>query len=228
MSNIEKITIVVGFDQREAVAYHVFCQSIIDKSSMPIQFIPLALNTIKVYEEQHLDGSNRFIYSRFLTPYLMNYTDWAIYADGDMVCNHDIAELWRLRDKSKADQVVKHDYKTKKKVKYFNNINEDYPKKNWSSLILWNCSHESNKALTPMMVANASGSFLHRFSWLEESEIGEINKEWNWLAIEYKDNDEAKIIHYTLGTPCLNEYRNSNMANYWCAAKERADEGMGE
>ena len=62
---IEKINIVVGFDQREAVAYHAFCQSIIEKSSLPIQFIPLAINTLKGYQETHTDKSNDFIYSRF-------------------------------------------------------------------------------------------------------------------------------------------------------------------
>ena len=123
------ISIVVGFDQREAVAYHVFCQSIIDNASNPIQLLPLAENTLQGYKEVHTDGSNKFIYSRFLTPYLMGYRGWAIFADGDMVCQADIAELWSLRDGAKAVQVVKHDYKTKTTKKYLGNKNEDYPKK---------------------------------------------------------------------------------------------------
>jgi lipopolysaccharide biosynthesis glycosyltransferase len=43
----------------------------------------------------------------------MDYSGWAIFADGDMVCQADISELWALRDDSKAVQVVKHDYQTK-------------------------------------------------------------------------------------------------------------------
>ena len=146
------IRIVVGYDKRESVAYHVFTQSVLEKSSAPISFIPLSLNTLKIYKETHADGSNEFIYSRFLTPFLMNFSGWAIFADGDMVCNSDIAELWALRDENKAVQVVKHNYKTKKTVKYLGNKNEDYPRKNWSSLILWNCGHPDNKILTPEFI----------------------------------------------------------------------------
>ncbi len=115
---IEKIKIVVGYDSDETIAYHVFCQSIIEKTTLPVEFLPLSINSLNVYEEKHTDGSNKFIYSRFLTPYLMNFKGWAIYADGDMVCNKDIKELWSLKDKRKAVQVVKHDYKTIAKTKY--------------------------------------------------------------------------------------------------------------
>ena len=109
----EKINIVVGFDQRESVAYHTFSQSIIEKSSLPVAFIPLAINTLKGYKETHTDKSNDFIYSRFLTPHLNDFKGWAIFADGDMICQADIKELWDLKDESKALLVVKHDYQTK-------------------------------------------------------------------------------------------------------------------
>ena len=109
----EKINIVVGFDQRESVAYHTFTQSVIEKSSLPVSFTPLAINTLKGYEETHKDKSNDFVYSRFLTPYLHHFKGWAIFADGDMICQADIKELWDLRDESKALLVVKHDYETK-------------------------------------------------------------------------------------------------------------------
>ena len=220
------ISIVVGYDKRESVAYHVFTQSVLEKSSAPISFIPLSVNTLKIYKETHADGSNEFIYSRFLTPFLMNFSGWAIFADGDMVCNSDIAELWALRDENKAVQVVKHNYKTKKTVKYLGNKNEDYPRKNWSSLILWNCGHPDNKILTPKFIQEKLGSFLHRFSWLDDSHIGELPLEWNWLAIEYPDNPNANIVHYTLGTPCFREYSQGSMADYWHAVYQRVNQGM--
>lgn len=222
----EKLTIVVGFDQREAVAYHVFCQSVIDRSSRPVQFLPLAENTLNGYKEAHTDGSNKFIYSRFLTPYLMNFSGWAIFADGDMVCEADIAQLWALRDATKAVQVVKHDYKTKANRKYLGNKNEDYPRKNWSSLILWNCDHPSNKILTPEFIQSQPGSYLHRFSWLEEALIGELPPEWNWLAIEYPANPNAKLIHYTLGTPCFKDYAGESMSERWQECYSRVNEGF--
>ena len=226
MESLNKINLVVGFDQREAVAYHVFCQTIIDRATMPVQFLPLAENTLNKYKEVHEDGSNKFIYSRFLTPYLMNYSGWAIFADGDMVCQADIAELWALRDESKAVQVVQHDYKTKAVKKYLGNKNENYPRKNGSSLILWNCSHPKNAILTPEFIQGQPGSYLHRFSWLEDELIGGLDAEWNWLAIEYPENPNAKLIHYTLGTPCFKDYANESMSDAWKKSYTRMNEGF--
>ncbi len=224
----EKINIVVGFDQRESVAYHTFTQSIIEKASLPVSFMPLAMNTLRDYEETHTDKSNDFIYSRFLTPYLNDFRGWAIFADGDMICQTDIKELWDLRDESKALLVVKHDYQTKAHQKYLGNINENYPRKNWSSVILWNCSHPKHKILTPDLVANQTGKYLHRFSWLDDNDIGELPKEWNWLAIEYPQNNNAKLIHYTLGTPCFKDYKNTEMSEVWLKTKIRILDGMEE
>ena len=222
----EKINIVVGFDQRESVAYHTFTQSIIEKSSLPINLIPLAINTLKGYEELHTDKSNDFVYSRFLTPFLNDFKGWAIFADGDMICQVDIKELWDLRDESKALLVVKHNYQTKVHHKYLGNINENYPRKNWSSVILWNCAHSKHKILTPDFIKNQSGKYLHRFSWLDDVDIGELPLEWNWLAIEYSENRKAKLIHYTLGTPCFKEYRDTEMSDIWHKTQKRIIQGF--
>ncbi|QDC89731.1 glycosyltransferase [Candidatus Methylopumilus universalis] len=224
----EIIKIVVGFDQRESVAYHTFCQSVIENASIPVSFIPLAINNLKNYKETHTDQSNDFIYSRFLAPYLNNFEGWAIFADGDMICQSDIKELWNLKDPSKALMVVKHDYETKAHTKYLGNKNENYPRKNWSSLILWNCSHPKHKILTPEFIQNQTGKYLHRFSWLNDYEIGDLPKEWNWLAIEYPENNEAKLIHYTLGTPCFKEYENTDMADIWYNTYKRVKDGIGK
>jgi hypothetical protein len=143
-----------------------------------------------------------------------------------MIALSDIQELWKLRDSTKAVQVVKHNYLTKHNIKYLGNKNEDYPRKNWSSLILWNCSHPANKLLTPSFIRNQTGSFLHRFSWLTDDLIGELGAEWNWLAIEYPENEEAKLIHYTLGTPCFSEYADCSMSEYWKAAYKRTISGF--
>ena len=125
------LDIYVGYDEREAIAYHNFCNSIIRHSTQPLSFTPLALNNVKSYTEAHTDGSNSFIYSRFLVPYLQGYKGWALFADGDMICQDDIAKLWAMRDETKAVMVVKHDYKTKFNKKYLGNKNQDYPRKNW-------------------------------------------------------------------------------------------------
>ena len=228
MSENKKVKIYIGFDQREAVVYHTFVQSLIENASIPLDITPLAVRNLKGYEEKHEDKSNDFVYSRFLTPFLNDFKGWAIFADGDMICQADIKELLDLRDDSKALQVVKHDYKTKAYQKYLGNINQDYPRKNWSSVILWNCAHPKHKILTPDFIANQPGKYLHRFSWLEDSEIGELPKEWNWLATEYPNNEQANIIHYTLGTPCFKDYRNTEMSDIWLKKHNRLNDGMEE
>ena len=145
----------------------------------------------------------------------MNFRGWAIFADGDMVCLSDIKILKSYFDPNKAVTLVKHDYKTKHKTKYFGQKNEDYPRKNMSSEIIWNCEHPKNKILTPKFIGQKEGSFLHRFNWLKDEEIGELPKSWNWLAMEYEENRDLDLIHYTLGTPCFKEYSNKSLSHYW-------------
>lgn len=209
------IPIFIGYDPREAVAFHVCSNSIIRHASQPVQIIPVALNLFKDYTETHGDGSNHFIYTRFLVPYLMNWTGHAIFIDGDMIVRGDISELWEMRDPTLDVQVVKHDYKTKMPVKYMGAKNEDYPRKNWSSVIIWNCNSFPNRKLTPDYVMKSTGKHLHRFEWLDDSRIGELPIEWNWLPDEFGPNENAKLLHYTLGTPCFHEFAGTPMGDEW-------------
>ena len=209
------IPIFIGYDPREAIAYHVCTNSIIRHSSHPVSINPLALNILKDYEEKHTDGSNHFIYSRFLVPHLMQYKGWAIFMDGDMLLRDDIEKLWDLRDNSKAVMVVKHDYKTKMTEKYLGAKNENYPRKNWSSVILWNCEHAANKVVTPEFIETATGAQLHRFTWLADELVGELPKIWNWLPDEFGANRDAKLLHYTLGTPSFHDFATTPMGNEW-------------
>lgn len=206
--------IFVGYDPREAEVMHVCMQSIMEVTNRPVSFVPLTLKSLEgVYKEVHTDGSNAFIYSRFLAPYLCNFNGRALFIDGDMVLRSDIGELFDMFDPDKAVQVVKHDYKTRQPIKYMGAKNEDYPRKNWSSVILWNCEHEANRSLTPEFIQSSSGKFLHRFSWLEDKDIGELPISWNWLPDEFGANEEANLLHFTLGAPCFLEYSGSPMAD---------------
>jgi lipopolysaccharide biosynthesis glycosyltransferase len=209
------IRIFIGFDPSEAVAYHVCCNSLIRHSSTVLATTPLALKNLSDYQEHHSDGSNQFIYSRFLVPHLMQYEGWALFIDGDMLLRDDISKLWALRDESKAVMCVHHTYKTKVSQKYMGARNQDYPRKNWSSVVLWNCGHPSNRVLTPQFIQDATGAQLHRFTWLDDSLIGELPIEWNWLPDEFGANSDAKLLHFTLGTPCFHEYADVPMASEW-------------
>lgn len=202
MPTPDAVRVVIGYDSREAVAYHVCCESIIRNCTMPVEIRPLALNLLPHYSEEHTDGGNAFIYSRFLIPWLYGYDGCAIFLDGDMIVRGDLAELWKRRAVGyKGVQVVKHDYQTKYPIKYMGNRNEDYPRKNWSSVTVWNCGFYPNRILTPEFVTKATGSFLHRFSWLTDEQIGELPAEWNHLCMEFEPNQNAKIYHYTVGIP---------------------------
>ncbi len=213
------IPLYVGFDPREACVYHVFCQSVIEKSSGPVQFIPLHSPMLSNFDGQQ-DGTNAFIYSRYLVPHLQDFEGWAIFVDGDMILEADIYELWKLRDETKAVQVVKHDYKTKHDRKYIGtpiaNDNIDYPRKNWSSVTLFNCGHRSNQILTPEFVGESGGGILHRFQWLNDDEIGELPFEWNHLVDEYPDK-QAKLYHHTLGSPGFTHYAECFSSKDWNA-----------
>jgi lipopolysaccharide biosynthesis glycosyltransferase len=209
------INIFIGYDHREAIAYHVCVNSIIRHSSKPVSVTPLALQNMQDYQEKHTDGSNQFIYSRFLVPHLMQYKGWAIFMDGDMLLRDDIEKLWSLRDESKAVMVVKHDYKTKMTEKYLGAKNENYPRKNWSSVILWNCEHAANRAVTPEFIETATGAQLHRFTWLDDNLIGELPIVWNWLPDEFGANQDAKLLHYTLGTPSFHDFATTPMGDEW-------------
>ncbi len=212
---MKPIPIFIGYDPREAIAYHTCVNSIVRHASKPVCITPLALNLFEDYTETHTDGSNQFIYSRFLVPHLMDYTGHAIFIDGDMIVRSDIVGLWNLRELDKDVQVVKHDYKTCMPVKYLGSKNEDCPRKNWSSVILWNCSSFPNRKLTPEFIQHATGSELHRFSWIDDDRIGELPPEWNWLPDEYGPNPDARLLHYTLGTPCFHEFATTPQGDEW-------------
>ena len=220
------IRVCIGYDPREAVVYHVCVNSIIRLSSQPVAVTPLALANLAGYVERHRDGSNQFTYSRFLVPQLMGWQGWGLYIDGDMLLRADIAELWRLRDESKALLCVQHDYRTRLHQKYLGAKNEDYPRKNWSSVMLWNCAHPANRRLTPEFVQQASGAQLHRFTWLDDALIGALPKEWNWLPDELGANPQAKLLHWTLGAPCFHEFAGAEMAEEWHEERRRMNDSL--
>ena len=186
---------------------------------MPVTISPLRLENLAQYftRKREPNQSTDFAFSRFLVPYLSDYKGWSLFMDCDMLVRADISELWKLRDESKAVMVAKHDYVPKSTKKFLGAVQEPYPKKNWSSVMMFNnrlCSK-----LTPNLVNTAHGSELHQFKWLESEElIGSIPLEWNWLVDEYPYNPGAKNVHYTLGGPWFEEYKNVDYADEWFKA----------
>jgi lipopolysaccharide biosynthesis glycosyltransferase len=224
------IPLYFGFDPRESIGAHVFQHSVLTRASLPVSFIPLHLDNVsKFYTETHKDGTNNFIYSRFLIPYMQGYQGWAIFMDGaDMLCLNDIAKLWELRDPfGKAVQVVKHDYKTTSNRKYvgtqMESDNRDYERKNWSSVMLINCAHYAWRRVTPRFIEESSGADLHRFTFMQDIEIGELPEEWNHLVTETPANPKAKLIHYTLGIPGFKHYEHCEFSDEWFDERGRME-----
>lgn len=224
MNNVLKV--FIGYDPIESVAWHTMAHSILEKSSLPVALIPINIKNLNnIYKRKRsANQSNEFSFTRFLVPYLCDYKGYAVYFDCDMMLRADISKLFEIASSNtdKAVHVVKHDYIPKDKIKYLNTVQEAYPRKNWSSVVLWNCEHHSNKIVTPDFINDASPAVLHRFQWLDDKNIGSLDVRWNWLVGEY-DNppDDVLNVHWTVGGPYFNEYKNVDFSDEWYRARSR-------
>jgi len=216
------LSIYIGYDPRESVAFYTLAHSILRRSSVPVSVAPLAQSQLKgIYRRSRgPTESTEFSLTRFLVPHLSAYSGWSIYMDCDMLCRTDISglmgEMERQRDK--AVLVCQHDYVPRSERKFLDQVQTKYPRKNWSSLMVFN--NARCRALSPDYVNSASGLELHRFGWIEDGLIGELALEWNWLVGEYRRNGAARIVHFTLGGPYFGEYRNCDYAEEWFAELE--------
>jgi len=218
--NKDVIKVFIGYDAVESVAWHTLAHSIYSRSSRPVALIPLVTKNLSSVYTRPRDPkqSNEFSFTRFLTPHLCDYDGYAIFMDCDMLVRVDLAEILTVidREPEKAVYVVKHDYKPKNDTKYLNTKQFSYPRKNWSSFILWNCGHKSNKKVTPEYVNSASPLELHRFLWLSDNEIGSLDIRWNWLVSEYENPPlDVKNVHWTVGGPYFVEYQDADFSNEW-------------
>lgn len=226
-------TIFIGFDPRpvEAMSFAVARHSIRRRLSAPIPILGLQLQELKEagYYERAIevrDGrlwdtisnapmSTEFSISRFLVP-LIARDGWALFVDADVLARVSLTELFACADTSKACMVVKHEnYRPSGEHKMDGQVQTAYARKNWSSVVLWNCDHPSTRRLTPEMVNVRPGLWLHQFSWLDDHEIGELDPCWNHLVGEVMPRPDAKLVHFTTGTPCVPGYEHCEYADEW-------------
>jgi len=213
------IKIFIGYDPREKVAYHTLVQSIIENASEPVSISPIAKKHLgNIYQRTRtVKESTEFSLTRFLTPYLSGFDGWSIFMDCDMIVTSDIKTLWGLRDDKYAVMCVKHDYTPSSERKFLDQIQTVYPKKNWSSVMLFN--NAKCTSLTPELVQYEDGLFLHQFKWLESEElIGELPNTWNFLVGEEEklEHDQLPdLIHYTLGGPYFENYIGCDYEETW-------------
>lgn len=214
------IRLFCGHDEREAIGYHVFVQSVHRRGSESVAMHALTSRGMPV-------GTNAFTYSRFLVPWLCSFDGHAIFCDAsDMLMLGDIAELDALFDPSFAVQVVRHEpYKTRHPIKYvgtsLQSPNVNYARKNWASVMLMNCAHDAWRAFTPNHIAAAEGVSLLQFAWLPDDHIGGLPPEWNRLVDEGQETVGAKIMHWTAGIPAFPHYAAAPGADRWRRERDR-------
>lgn len=211
------LKVYAGYDQREEVGYHVFTSSILERTTIPVSITPLNKRAL---ETELREGTNAFTLSRFLVPYMNNYMGFAVFMDGaDMLVNTDLRRIVERVDMSCAAQVVKHDYSTLHPRKYIGTKmearNSDYERKNWASMMIMNCEHPAWKSISPDYLATAKILDILQLSFLSDKDIGDLPVEWNWLADEYGENENAKVIHWTAGVPGFPYYSNAPHADLW-------------
>ena len=216
------LNIYIGYDPRESVAFYTLAHSIQRRSSVPVSIAPLMQSQLKkvYWRPRGPTESTEFSMTRFLVPHLSGYSGWSVFMDCDMLCRTDISALLQEieRQKEKAVLVCKHDYVPKTERKFLGHVQTKYARKNWSSLMAFN--NERCRSLSVEYVNSATGLELHRFAWLEDAAIGELPPEWNWLVGEYDYNPRARIVHFTIGGPYFEPYRECDYAEEWFAEFE--------
>lgn len=218
--------IYVGWDSREDIAYQV-CKHSIQKHSKEIDVQPLKLYELReknlVTRPPDAKASTEFTFTRFLVPHLNGYKGWALFVDCDFLFVDDANKLFDLADENYAVMVVKHDYEVKDgAAKMDGQVQHAYPRKNWSSCILFNCGHPSNMRLSPSFINDDEMSYLHQFKWLRDEDIGTLPHHWNWLVGHYIEPEDGhpKAIHYTLGGPWFDNYKDVQYADLWLADRD--------
>jgi lipopolysaccharide biosynthesis glycosyltransferase len=222
--------IFIGFDPRETAAFAVCRQSIKNHITQPLPIRGLVLSDLKeqglywrpterrlgkLYDviSEH-EMATEFAISRFLVPHMVQ-SGWALFMDCDMMLRWNIARAFQGLDGDKAVYCVKHNHVPETAEKMDGQVQSRYARKNWSSFMIFNCGHQSNKKLTPEYVNSLPGRDLHRFCWLEDDEIGELPVEWNWLVGHSDPSVNPKNVHFTDGGPWFHNFENVPYADEW-------------
>lgn len=224
------LRIWVGRDAREIRAWNVACASFRRYATQPLELHAISMSSCPgLYTRPtrilHTGGywdeiseapmSTSHAIARFLVPFLCGYQGWALFTDGDVLCRTDVAQLFALADERYAVQVVHHQYAPVSAEKMDGQVQTRYPRKNWSSVMLFNCGHPLNKALTVDHVNAVPGRDLHRFDWLPDEWVGPLPESWNWLAGHSSPTITPDLVHFTEGVPDMPGYEHGPYTDEW-------------
>lgn len=220
------VKVFVGYDSREDIAWQVCRHSIRRHSDEAVDVIPLrqdVLRELGLYTRPHdVGASTEFSLTRFLTPFLAVQSGWVVFCDCDFLFLTDIKDVFEGLDPIKALYCVQHEYTPAHEIKMDGKQQTSYPRKNWSSFMVFNCDHPDVKALTPALVNSASPAFLHRFEWIkDDSAVGALPLDWNFLEGEYpKPAETPRVIHYTNGGPWFAEWQDCDYGDLWLRERD--------
>jgi hypothetical protein len=223
---VSPLRVYIGWDKREPIAYDVAKFSLERRATIPVDVQPIKIDDLRArklyWRDQDPLASTEFTYTRFLTPALADFRGWALFCDCDFLWLGDIAGLGEFMKVPKAVYCVQHDYTPKETTKMDGAVQTSYPRKNWSSLMLFNCDHPSVRDLTPEVVNRETGAYLHRMQWVADEDIGSLPIEWNWLEgwNEKPEKGTPKAVHFTRGGPWFENWQNVDYGDLWRAERE--------
>ena len=226
MSQRGTAKIFVGYDSREDIAWQVCRHSLQRHADDDLTVIPIRqqpLRELGLYTRAvDSKSSTEFSITRFLTPYLAAQSGWAVFCDCDFLFTVDVRQVFEGLDPSKAVYCVQHDYTPAHTIKMDGKQQAAYPRKNWSSFMVFNCDHPDVQALTPAVINSAEPAYLHRFNWVRDSQaIGALDLDWNFLVGEYpKPQQTPRVLHYTVGGPWFDAWQDCDYADLWLREKD--------
>lgn len=219
--------IYVGYDTREDIAWQVARHSLQRHSDDEVLVYPIRQSVVRelgLYTRPvDATATTEFSLTRFLTPYLAAQTEgWVVFCDCDFLYTTDVRGVLDGLDPAKAVYVVQHEYDPAQSIKMDGKKQTIYPRKNWSSFMVFNCAHPDVQALTPQVVNSAAPAFLHRFDWVaDQAQIGALALDWNFLEGEYpKPAETPRVIHFTNGGPWFDEWQNVDYADLWLEERD--------
>jgi hypothetical protein len=227
------LRVFIGTDPAEDLARQVAVHSLYRHASRrTVQVAPLSMATLGAWYQRPtptVSGqlfdvisdapmSTAHAIARFFIPLVCQWQGWALFVDGDVLFRRDVTTLFEMADLRKAVMVVQHPALMEEGIKKTGHLQQAYRRKNWSSVMLVNCGHLANRALTLQTLNMLPGRDLHAFSWLADHEIGALPPEWNYLVHVNPPQDDPALVHYTLGTPNLEGHQGDPFAAEWLRA----------
>lgn len=188
------LRVFIGYDSRQPLAFHVAAHSVLARATRPIAIAPLRLSQLPITRR----GLTEFTYSRFLVPYLSDYTGLSLFLDSDTLCLADILELFQYALQHPASV----------------HVIQGQLRFEWPSVMLFD--NAQCRTLTPEYVD--SNINLFDLSWA--GSIGSLPTAWNHLVGYDEWNPTAKLVHFTRGIPCWPETDGCEYSDEWKAERD--------